>query len=73
MSSLGASERRRNIQNVFSLRHDKIGKPEGKRILLVDDIYTTGSTADACVSVLLEAGASEVFPYAFASGSNRIK
>lgn len=70
MSGLGVSERRRNIQNAFSVRRVKIEKPAGKTILLVDDIYTTGSTADACASVLLEAGAAAVFVLAFASGAN---
>ena len=70
MSSLGVLGRRKNIQEVFSVPHDKIKQLTGKTILLVDDIYTTGSTADACTSVLLEAGAARVFVFTFASGAN---
>lgn len=51
-------ERLQNVQDVFFVK-----KPEaiqGKRIALVDDVITTGATLEACVAVLLEAGAREV-------------
>jgi len=70
MSRLGVLGRRRNIREVFSVAHDKTDQLAGKTILLVDDIYTTGSTVDACSSVLLEAGAARVFVLTFASGAN---
>lgn len=43
----------------------------GKHILLIDDIFTTGATADACSRVLLDAGAAEVTLLTLASGGNR--
>lgn len=40
---------------------------EGKRVLLVDDVVTTGSTADACASVLRDRGAEDVILLTFAA------
>jgi len=53
MKTLGATERRKELENAF-----QIGQiPSGiKRILLIDDIYTTGSTLDVCANILYEAG-----------------
>lgn len=73
MSRLGALGRRRNIREVFSVPGTKKGRLAGKTILLVDDIYTTGSTADACSQVLLEAGAAGIFVFTFAAGANLIR
>ena len=42
----------------------------GKRVLLVDDIFTSGSTADACSEVLKNAGASAIIVLALAAGGN---
>ena len=46
-------ERKSNIQGVYQLRHKEIIK--GKKILLFDDIYTTGSTVNECCKVLKQA------------------
>lgn len=73
MSSLGAAERRRNIQEAFIVPSKKRVMIQEKKILLVDDIYTTGSTADACSQALLEAGAASVCVFTFASGANRMQ
>lgn len=70
MSRLGALDRRRNIREVFSVPHNRAERLAGKTVLLVDDVYTTGSTADACAAALLEAGAAGVFVFTFASGAN---
>ncbi|HHU17932.1 MAG TPA: ComF family protein [Clostridiales bacterium] len=71
MSSLGAHERKNNVQYAFDVRENKKNNITGKRVLLVDDVYTTGSTADSCASVLLATGAKEVFIITFASGPNQ--
>ncbi|HUY27469.1 MAG TPA: ComF family protein [Candidatus Binataceae bacterium] len=50
--------RRRNVRRAFAVaRPDRI---RARTILLVDDVMTTGATADECARVLLEAGAREV-------------
>ena len=54
----GREARRANIAGAFSLRKD--ADVEGKRILLIDDIVTTGSTLSECAKMLLLAGAEDV-------------
>jgi len=55
---LSVKERRENIKRVFSLQHPELVKE--KKILLVDDVYTTGATMSECARVLKKAGAKEV-------------
>ena len=52
-----AIERRNNVQDAFAYRE----KLDGRKILLIDDVCTTGATIDACAVVLKEAGADEVW------------
>jgi orotate phosphoribosyltransferase len=55
---LSPSERRTNVAGAFALRRG--AEVRGKRILLVDDVLTTGSTVGSAASVLRRAGASHV-------------
>jgi predicted amidophosphoribosyltransferase len=55
---LGRKERLQNIKNAFVV--NDTSKIEGKRILLVDDVYTTGATANECAKVLLKGGSKQV-------------
>lgn len=57
--SLNSNQRQGNVFGVFDIAKDKDIK--GKTILLCDDVKTTGSTASECASVLLLAGAKEVY------------
>jgi len=57
-TSLVAEERKKNVRDTFGIQ--KAERIKGKFILLVDDVYTTGSTIRECSSVLKEAGAKEV-------------
>jgi ComF family protein len=55
---LSAEERRHNVEGAFVADPAHV---KGKRILLIDDVTTTGSTISACAQTLQTAGASAVF------------
>ena len=55
---LNDEERRKNLINAFQIEKKGV---KYKKIILVDDIYTTGSTIDACSRVLKEAGIQEIY------------
>ena len=57
---LERTARRRNVASAFSLASNYRDALSGKRVVLVDDVMTSGATADACSKVLKRAGASEV-------------
>lgn len=57
-SSLSRKARKKNVRGAFSLLPEKDIK--GKRILLIDDIYTTGATVGECSRILRRGGAKEV-------------
>ena len=66
-SELGAAaERRANISGAYEATDPEL--VDGKCVLLIDDIVTTGSTLDECASVLLTAGASRVICAVLARG-----
>lgn len=53
-----ASGRRRNVAAAFVVPPSKRRQVEGRKILLVDDVLTTGATAEGCARALLAAGAA---------------
>lgn len=55
---LSVQERKNNLKNAFKMNRNVV---KLKRILLIDDIYTTGSTIDAAALALKQAGASDIF------------
>ena len=57
-SNLNKEEREENIKGVYDIKNMK--KLINKKVLLVDDIYTTGSTANECCKVLEEVGAIKI-------------
>ena len=57
---LGRAERVRNVRGAFAVRGRHRSLPADRRIVLVDDVLTTGATAEACTRVLLAAGAASV-------------
>lgn len=57
-----------NLSGAFAVKKERV---QGlSRAALVDDIFTTGSTAEACVKVLRQAGVKQVYCISLASGSN---
>ena len=63
---LSFDERRKNVAKVFHVTPEGIGHITGRRILLVDDVLTTGATAGSCAAVLKKAGAAHVNVLTFA-------
>ncbi len=60
---LPADRRRENVAGVFRMRRGWLRGPDIRRgkVLLIDDVSTTGATLESCARVLKQAGASEVF------------
>lgn len=63
---LSADGRRRNVQGAFAVREGQAGAVAGRRVVLVDDVYTTGATLSACARALRRAGARAVTALALA-------
>jgi ComF family protein len=57
---LGRSQRQRNVAGAFALHPGRAQLAAGARILLIDDVLTTGATAEACVKALRNGGAKGV-------------
>ena len=58
LKGMSVTERRKAVNGAFALR-DR-GDVKGRRIILVDDVFTTGSTATACAKLLKKQGAASV-------------
>jgi len=65
-TALSAEERGRNLKNAFAVR--RADAFSSKRLVLLDDVFTTGATMNACAKVLREAGAADVIALAVARG-----
>jgi ComF family protein len=57
---LKAKERRLNVRKAFAVRAPWRAQLQGKSVVLIDDVLTTGATVDACTMALRRAGASNV-------------
>src|SRR5215470_2625017 len=63
---LSRSARADNVQGAFAVTQDGKAAVHGKRLVLVDDVLTSGATVDACARTLLRAGARNVDVLVFA-------
>lgn len=55
-------DRENNLKDAFSVNTDNLKRYHNiKRVIIIDDIYTTGSTIDACARKLKEAGITSYF------------
>lgn len=64
---LSKTYRQKNLDDAFKVKSKKFYK---KIILLVDDVYTTGSTVNSCAKSLKQAGASKIYVLTCARGKN---
>ena len=60
LGGLGRAARARTLRGAFAIPSEKREALKGRRVLLVDDVYTSGATANGCARVLKRAGAARV-------------
>jgi ComF family protein len=70
---LTRSERASNVQGAFKVAPERKSDVQGRRVVLIDDVLTSGATADACARALLRAGATEVDVLVFARVVDTLK
>ncbi len=58
--TMSASARRRNVAGAFKVRASRRTRLNGRRVVLVDDVYTTGATLAACARTLKRSGADHI-------------
>jgi len=63
---LSRTERARNVQGAFEVAADRRDQINGRRVVLIDDVLTSGATVDACARALLRAKAASVDVLVFA-------
>jgi ComF family protein len=66
---LARHQRAANVRNVFLVEPRKRAELSGQTVILVDDVMTTGATADEAARVLLQAGAANVWVWVLARTS----
>lgn len=60
LRGMSGKQRRQTVQSAFALRGTDLSAIAGRAVLLVDDVYTSGSTSSSCARLLKKAGAEQV-------------
>lgn len=60
-ASLSRNARKKNVRGAFAIAEKNKAEVKDRRVLLIDDVTTTGATIEACARALKKVGASEVF------------
>jgi predicted amidophosphoribosyltransferase len=63
---LSRPQRASNVQGAFKVAPERSADIAGRRVILIDDVLTSGATADACARALLRAKAAQVDVLVFA-------
>jgi ComF family protein len=63
---LSRAQRASNVQGAFEVSRERRGEVAGRRVVLIDDVLTSGATLDACARALLRAKAAQVDVLVFA-------
>jgi predicted amidophosphoribosyltransferase len=63
---LSRAERAANVANAFTIRSKRVLHDE--RVVLIDDVFTTGATTNACAKILCQNGAQRVCVWTVARG-----
>jgi ComF family protein len=63
---LSKTQRADNVQGAFKVPNERKADIAGRRLVLIDDVLTSGATVDSCARVLLRAGAAHVDVLVFA-------
>ena len=66
LRGMSGKERQRIVNSAFALHVEAQSQIDGKSVLLVDDVYTSGSTSSACARLLKNAGAQQVLVFCWA-------
>ena len=70
---LSRSQRAANIQGAFRVPAESKAAIAGRRLVLVDDVLTSGATAEGCARALLRAGAANVDVLVFAGVADPVQ
>jgi ComF family protein len=60
LGEMGAAARHETVEGAFAVPPSRLGAVAGRRVLLIDDVLTSGATCGACTEALFDAGAASV-------------